>query len=146
MEMSSPTPVVVSSVHYLPVGSVRSVITLNKSSSSAITLVTKKNVGTSNCHRRSSLSLQQQQLSSSMSHDNNQHATHRRRMRYNVDSTSQHIDFMAMTKKNHAASSSQASVAMLSYHRCRNNSRMNVNYGDDNDANDSGEKKTFADT
>jgi hypothetical protein len=70
--MSSPTPVVVSSVHYLPVGSVRSIITLNKSASSAITLVTKKNVGTSNC-RRSSLSLQQQQqLSSSMSHDNNQ--------------------------------------------------------------------------
>ena len=129
------------SVHHLPVGSVRSIITLNNSSSSATTLVTK-NVVTNNCHRRrSSWSLQQQQQqqqqqtpsSSSYYHDH-QHGntTHRRRMRNNNGETyTSHINFMAMTKKN-CGESSQA-VATMSYYRCRKSGSINEKNGIDGD-------------
>lgn len=127
----------ISSVHYLPVGSVRSIITLNNNKSSSSATLVKKNVVTSYCHRRSSLSLQQQTPSSS--HDNQHGNTHRRGMRYNNGDSTSHIDFMAMTKKN-CGESSQA-VAMLSYYRCGKSSMNEKNGidGEDNDANDSGD-------
>ena len=125
------------SVNYLPVGSVRSIITLNNSSSSTTTLVTK-NVVTNNCHRRSSLSLQQQQQqqqtpsSSSYYHDNKHgNTTHRRRMRNNNGDSTSHIDFMAMTKKN-CGESSQA-VATMSYYRCGKSGSINEKNGIDGD-------------